>query len=383
MFLGVLGDTHRISAEIIAQATLDMVNRGVDLFIHTGDIEINHCLPELFHHKPVVCALTRQQQFDHRFTFPPAHWAFTKPGNNLVTMPTNEDRENAKLRDSIASRLGIANRIVNVDGTAFYVGHERSYDVMLNAERFNEFIGLINLVYDGVRFVLTGHTHHQFLVQRNGVSWINPGSIDIGVSRDYEYAMVDTETGEIIFTRLPYAVSNFNPVTVGIISDVGNVSDRNEKFWEKLRQEFKRRDVSVVIIDGELLSRDIGRPEFFDFQVYYSPSLCQNNDHCPNWHPILAEDPIIEICGNNFLVKHSIGIDLDGRTEKEMIDLVRAESKKYRHIDIVVCGGIHNALFEEHDEVMIINSGDARNHEKFATVCFRPHTEVTFSEVSK
>ena len=382
MFLGVLGDTHKIPSEIIYQAALDMVNRGVDLFVHTGDIEINHCLPELFHHKPVVCALTRQQQFDHRFTFPPFHWAFTKPGNNLVTMPTNEDRENANLRDSIASRLGIANRIVNVDGTAMYVGHERSYDVMLNAERFNEFIGLVNLVYDGVRFVFTGHTHHQFLVQRNGVSWVNPGSIDIGVSKDYEYALVDTETGEIIFTRLPYAVSNFHPVTVGIISDVGNVSDRDEKFWEKLRIEFKKRDVSVAIIDGDLLDRDLNRPELADFLVYYSPAPSQVGKLAGNWRAVFPENPIVEICGNNFLIQHSLGLDLDGKTEVEMIQLVRNESKKYKHVDLVVCGGIHNALFEEHDEVMIVNPGDARNHQKFATVCFRPHTEITFSGIS-
>lgn len=383
MIIGVFGDTHTTPTEITKLATADMVKRGAEMFVCTGDIESRDCVTDLCFDRPVVCALIDRQQFDPAFTFPPSNWAFTRPSNyNLFTTATTEDRHNSRLRENIATRLGIANRIRNAFGTAMYVGHTRSIDVMMDSERFSEFTGLINSVYDGVHYVFTGHTHHQFLIQRNGFSWVNPGSIDIGVSKDYEYALIDTESGEVIFTRLPYAVTNFHPISVGIISDVGNASDRDQYFWERLRLEFKRRDVSVVIIDGALMSRDIGRFEFNDFQVYYSPSSDQEVGRCYNWHPISLDNPVIEICGNNFLVKHSMGVDLDGKTESAIIGLVRAESQKYHHIDIVVCGGIHNALFEEHEEVMVINPGDVRNHQKFVVVCIRPHLEVTFSQLS-
>lgn len=383
MIIGVLGDTHDVDEKIIAQVTKDLIARGAEVFIHTGDIKREHCKVELFGNLPVVCALTKHERLDPAFTFPPLGWAYTRPGNSLITMPTSEDSSNSELRDSIGTRLAIANRLVNIEGIVVYIGHERSYDVMANADRFNEFIGLVNLIEDGINYVFTGHSHRQFLIQREGVSWINPGSVRPDIIRDHAYALVDTETGEIIFTRIPCTKSDYCPATIGILSDVGNISDRDTSFWQSLKEEFNKRDVSVVIIDGDILDKDIGRPELAEFQVYYSPLPEQNANGLDNWHAVYPDNPIIQICNNNFLIRHSLGIDLYGKTEIEMMELVRAESKKYSHVDIVVCGGIHNALFEEHSELMIINPGDARNHRKFATVCFRPHCEITFSEVKQ
>jgi len=383
MLLGILGDTHDCPDDAIREAVLDLKNRGAEIIFHTGDIEKQHLCPNLFANLPVIVALTKEQQFNPNFLFSPPDWVYTRPGNSMITHQTIEDQHNQAIRNSIASRLAIGNRIVNLGDIAIYLGHERSYDVMMNAERFNEFIGLVNLVFDGVRYVFTGHTHHQFMVQRNGVTWINPGSLGWGVSKDYEYAFVDTKTEEVIFTRLPYTKSDFKPVTVGVLSDTGNISDRDPNFWESLRKEFKKRDVSTVIVDGGFLSRDIGRPEFSDFQVFYSLTADQSDAvYKPdNWNLVLPGNPIVDICSNRFLIQHGMGIDLDGKTEVDMIKLVREQSKKYQHVDFVVCGGIHNALFEEHDEVMIINPGDARNHRKFTTICFRPHCEITYSAV--
>ena len=110
------------------------------------------------------------------------------------------------------------------------------------------------------------------------------------------------------------------------------------------------------------------------------PNIADQNSKPANWHLIPNDNPVLEICSHYFLIQHKLGIDLDGKTEVEMIRFVREQSQKYQHIDIVICGGIHDALFEEQQEVMIINPGDARNHRKFVTICF-PRCEVTFSSV--
>jgi len=378
MLLGVMGDTHDVDESIIFKIARDLQNRGAQMIINPGDIEKQHLRTDLFSGLPVVCALTRQQQFDPAFTFPPPGWVYTRPGNSMIS---EQDKMNEVMANTIASKLAIANRIVHLGEVVVYVGHERSADVLKNAPKFNEFINLLNQVYDGVRFVFTGHTRHQFLIQRSGFSWINPGSV-WPMFFDYEYALVNTVNGEIVFTRLPQTVTNIKPQTVGIISDTGNISDRDSQFWCQLAIEFRERDVSVVIIDGSFSPADIGRPELENFQVFYNllSDDADKSDKPANWHLIPSHNPVLEICSHYFLIQHKLGLDLDGKTEVEMIDLIRDQSKRYRHIDIVICGSIHDALFEEQQEVMIINPGDARNHRKFVTICF-PRCEVTFSTV--
>ncbi|MDO8669025.1 MAG: metallophosphoesterase family protein [Candidatus Buchananbacteria bacterium] len=378
MLLGIMGDTHEVDGSIVGKVARDLKNRGAQVIVHTGDIEKQHLSADLFCGLPVVCVLTRQQHVDSDFTFPPHGWTYTRPGNSMIS---DQDKAQEALSNTIASKLAIANRIVNLGEVVIYAGHERSNDVLMNSVKFNEFMNILNQVYDGVKFIFTGHTHHQFLIQRNGFSWINPGAV-LPLFFDYEYALVDTSNGEIVFTRLPRTTSSVRPQTVGIIGGTGNISERDDQFWQQLAIEFHERDVSTVIIDGGFLPRDIGRPELSDFQVFYNllPTM-KDNIHKPgNWHLIPDDNPVLEICSHYFLVQHNLGIDLDGKTEVEMIRFIRQQSQKYQHIDIVICGGIHDALFEEQQEVMIINPGDARNHRKFVTICF-PRCEITFSTV--
>lgn len=378
MLLGVMGDTHDVDQSIVKKVVEDLKMRGAQVIIHTGDIEKQHLSADLFCGLPVVCVLTRQQQFDCNFSFPPAGWTYTRPGNSMIS---EKNKAQEAMENTIASKLAIANRIVNLGEVVIYAGHERSNDVLMNSAKFNEFINILNQVYDGVKFIFTGHTHHQFLIQRSGFSWINPGAV-WPLFFDYEYALVNTSNNEVIFTRLPRTTINARPQTVGIVSDTGNISERDGQFWQQLAVEFHERDVSMVIIDGGFRPADIGRPELADFQVFYNllPTIEDRLEKPANWHFIPNDNPILEICSHYFLIQHKLGIDLDGKTEVEMVKFIREQSQKYQHIDIVICGGIHDALFEEQQEVMIINPGDARNHRKFVTICF-PRCEVTFSSV--
>jgi len=378
MILGIMGDTHEVEANIIKKVSADLKKRGAEVIIHTGDIESQHLDINLFCGLPVVCVLTNQQQFDRQFSFPPSGWVFTRPGNSMISPA---DKAQNVMENIIASKLAIANRIVNLGEVVIYAGHERSTDVLMNGQKFNEFIEILNQVYEGVRYIFTGHTHHQFLIQRNGFSWINPGAV-IPLFYEHEYAVVNTAKGEIVFTRLSQTTTATQSQTVGIISDTGNISERDSQFWQQLAIEFHERDVSIVIVGGGLRTSDIGRSELADFHVYYSLSpLVKNNlQELNNWHLISNDNPILEICSHYFLIQHNLGIDLHGQTEVEMIKLIREELKHHHHIDIVICGGIHDALFEEQQDVMIINPGDARNHRKFVTICF-PRCEITFSAV--
>lgn len=373
-----MGDTHDVDQSIVQKVAADLKTRGAQVIIHTGDIEKQHLNVDLFCGLPVVCVLTEQQQFSADFTFPPAGWTYTRPGDSMIN---RRDRNQGLIEDNIANKLAIANRIVNLGEVIIYAGHKRSIDILMNGDKFNEFVNIINEVYNGIKFIFTGHTHHQFLVQRDGFSWINPGAV-VPSFFDYEYALVDTNKTEIVFTRLPRTASNIKPQTVGIISDTGNISERDNQFWQQLRVEFHERDVSIVIIDGSLSPSDIGRGELSDFQVFYNllTTIEDSKSKPDNWHLIPNDNPILEIYSHYFLIQHNLGIDLDGKTEVEMIKFIREQSQKYQHIDIVICGGIHDALFEEQQEVMIINPGDARNHRKFVTICF-PRCEVTFSSV--
>jgi len=61
------------------------------------------------------------------------------------------------------------------------------------------------------RDYMIGHTHHQFTAQRSGFRIVNPGSI--GQNRKWidmaDYAIFETETGQIDFHSIPYDIDLF------------------------------------------------------------------------------------------------------------------------------------------------------------------------------
>ncbi len=354
MILGVLSDTHDIDDDTIRLIIDEFRARKVDLIIHCGDIEAKHFQADLFGNFKVVCALIEEQRLQKEFTFSPAGWAITKPND----------------------------RIVNLGNFKVYVGHKRSWDFMIHSEaNFEKVISDISLENDGVRWMFAGHTHHQIYKQGTPCSFINPGAIQDSFD-GHCFAIVDTDTKEVVFSRNPLVQNDVSPFTVGIVSDTGNISQLDKGFWAKLKQEFSERDVSTVIHGGNIKPEDIGRSELSSFQVYYYLMDGQDvPESTPeNWYLISREDPVVEIAGYRFFVEYGLGVDFFEQSEIQMSQSVRKLSKKYQHVDFVICGLVHNALFAEGQEVKIVNPGDARNQRKFATVCL-PRSEVTFGQV--
>ncbi len=354
MILGVLSDTHDIGNHVVESIVDEFKRREVNIVIHCGDIEPVHYNAELFGHLPVVCALIEEQRYDRNFTFAPAGWHITKPND----------------------------RIVNLGPFKAYVGHKRSWDFLFGSEaNFEKIIHQISMNHDGVRWMFAGHTHHQIYKQGTPSSFINPGAVQDGFD-GHGFAIVNTDLKEVVFSRIPLVTSHNKPFTVGVISDTGNISQLDNRYWKKLLDEFVHRDVSVIIHGGNLWPGDIGREELSRFSVYYYPLASQDiPDNMPdNWNVISPEDPVVEIGNHRFFVQYDLGVDFFEQSEFQMSQSVRKLSKKYNHIDYVICGLIHDALFAEGQEVKIINPGDARNQRRFVTICL-PRNELTFGFV--
>lgn len=351
MILGVMSDTHNIKDDIIRAVIDEFRRRSVNIVVHCGDIEPQHFNAEIHGNFKVVCALIEEQRLKSEFTFMPNGWAVTKPSD----------------------------RVVNLGPFKIYVGHQRSWDFLVGSEAsFEKIMNEISTKYDGVRWMFAGHTHHQIYIQGSTCSFINPGAIQDGFD-GHGFATVDTDVKEVVFSRIPLSASTISPFTVWIVSDTGNITQLDNEFWSKLVYEFRKRDVSIIIHGGNIWPGDIGRPELRDFLVYYY--LLENQEppkNVPsNWRLISQDDPVVSINGYRFFVQYALGVDLFEQSEFQMSQSVRKLSKQHQHVDFVICGLIHSALFTEGQEVKIINPGDARNHRKFVTVCL-PRNEVTF-----
>lgn len=58
---------------------------------------------------------------------------------------------------------------------------------------------------------IIGHTHHQFMIERSGKRIVNPGSIgqDRGRIDRLNYALYDTDSGEMTFRTAPSPIATF------------------------------------------------------------------------------------------------------------------------------------------------------------------------------
>ena len=351
MILGILSDTHNIDDAIIKRIVAEFKQRGVTIIIHCGDIESQHFNSELYGNLPVVCALTGEQPYDQQFTFAPAQWALTNPDH----------------------------RIVNLGPFKVYVGHKRAFDFLISTEmEFEKIIGRISTDHDNVRWIFAGHTHHQIYKQSMNCGFINPGAVLEGFD-GHEFAIVNCEKKEVVFSRIPLAAGTGAPFTIGIISDTGNISQLDPSFWSSLADEFVERDVSIVLHGGNIQLSDIGRQELSRFQVYFHLLKYQKKpkDIPENWHLVTTDKPIVEIEGYRFYMQYDLGAEFLNKSEAQLFQSVKLLNKEHQHIDFVICGLIHGALFVEGQEAKIIYPGDARNQRKFTTVCL-PRNEITF-----
>jgi predicted phosphodiesterase len=235
---------------------------------------------------------------------------------------------------------------------------------------------------DGLRWVFSGHTHHQSFVQTRLVNSINPGAIENSFD-GYSFAVVNTENGEVVFSRIHRTKPIIPTFSVGVISDSGRISNIDPDFWESLAQEFNKRGANTIIHCGNINLKDIGRPELRNFLVYCNlredqkrPAVCPDN-----WRIICNSDnPVVEINGYRFYVQLDLGIDLLQKSEFDMHTTSLELRRKFPELDYILCGFTHNALLVEGEQIKIINPGDVIDDRNFAVICL-PRNEITFGHI--
>jgi predicted phosphodiesterase len=353
MIWGIISDTHEDKMNAIGHIMAEFKKRNVQAIVHAGDIELKHLKPELFNNLPVICALVENQVGKPEFAKPPKGWIYTTPGN----------------------------RIFNFCNVSIYVGHKRSFEFLAGSESdLTRTLNTIRRDHDFVRWLFSGHTHHQIYQQGPLINFVNPGAVESSFE-GYEYTVINTETEEIIFSRIPKTKPLKEKFAVGVISDSMNISDLDTTFWKRLEDEVRKYDIKHVIHCGNMAENDIGREELKDFEVFYNLRPDQRNIKAPkNWHLIRSDNPVVEVNGYRFYVQLDLGAELLEQSEYDMHRLCLTLRRKYPGISFVLCGFTNNAFYEEGEQVRIINPGDIVKDLNFAVISL-PIAEITFSRV--
>jgi predicted phosphodiesterase len=370
MKLGVTSDTHDDRANAFPHIIKELKARGVEAIIHCGDIIADHINPELFGNLPVFCALVRGQkekpEFDNLLKNPPAGWTFTLPG--IPGIPGEE-----------------RSRIITVGDTKCYAGHQRSFDFLFSAETaFSKTLDSLRKDFDGLRWVFAGHSHQQTFFKTLLVTYVNPGAVE-GSFSGYEFATVDTDTGEVVFCRIPETNSIETTFSVGIISDTLNISKRDTGYWKKQRKEFESRGVTHVIHCGNIALEDIGHPEFTNFTVYYKLRKTRQiqiyqGQPPANWHEIPDAEPIVAINDRQFYVHSDLARILLEESGAEMHRECLKILEAYPEVGFILYSGSDNAFLQEDQRAIIINPGNARTSRSFIVLC-SPRDEMTIGYV--
>jgi predicted phosphodiesterase len=355
VIIGILSDTHQDKINAIRHVIAEFKRRKVETVFHCGDIEPQHLDQELFGKFPVVCALIEEQAGMKEFCFPPCGWRFTKPGDRIVTLP---------------------------NGLRFYVGHKRSFEFLTGAEtELTKTLEVIRRDYDCVQWLFSGHTHHQIYKQDPLISFVNPGAIEDSYD-GYEFAIINTETKETTFSRIPKTKPVIESCSVGIISDSLNISDLDGGFWEDLAKQFEARGIKDIIHCGNIALNDIGRDELRGFHIHYFLREDQENPSGapPNWTLISQEKPIVNINGYKFYVQHDLGVTMIDKSETDMHKLSLEIREKFPETSFVLFGSTNYAFLEEGEQVRLINPGDVVRDRNYVVVTL-PTTEITFGSI--
>jgi len=368
MIIGVLSDTHEDKMKALQYIVRkEFLPRGVELIIHCGDIIPEHVDAALFGNLPVICALTDEQESDcaegKADTLcpgaEPPGWRFTRPGK----------------------------RIVQIGKISAYVGHKLSYDYW-KASKGEIYTKMYEIRKDhnNVRYLFAGHMHHQTLIESPLISFINPGATEgaFGDAGGYEFAIVDTETGEIIFSRIKYPMPIKKPLKLGVISDSFDVSEMNPSFWGKLAEKFRKAEVTHVIHCGNISADDVGLKELSDFQVFYylRPEQERKPVQPDNWVLIPVDPPIVEINGYRFLVDLTLSRKLLGKSEAETYSITSGILKANPETNFILTGFTQNAFLDEMQNIVVINPGDIKNDQDY-TIIDLPRYEITFGRIQK
>jgi predicted phosphodiesterase len=378
-----MSDTHSDKSGATPHIIREFKRRGVEVIFHCGDLSKEDLVKgeNLYEKLPVTYALVDGQNTDQFFVDNcPKGWQFT--------------RANDRVRQLI-------------DGTWVYIGHKYHLHFLRASETdFNAMLTALREKFDGLRYVFGGHLHFQTYKQGQLISFINPGAMenDVGcgaVGYGYEYAVVDTDTGEIVFSRILPAMDDRPTFSLGIISDSLDISHRDGTYWTRLAKEFKARDVSHIIHCGNLALEDIGRPELADFvAVHYTILNDQVSDHrklqksgkIPSyWRVISEENPddgaIVDISGpgeNPYIwrcyVQLDLGLKFKTISEMGMDSMAMQIRRKYPQTEFVLCGFTREGLLVEGQQVTTINPGNVNTDRSFAVICL-PRREITFGHV--
>jgi predicted phosphodiesterase len=368
MRIGVLSDTHSNKKGALEHIVKEFKKRGVELIIHCGDLIPEHISGELFGGLPVICALVDDQETNSIFDQnKPENWQFTRSGGRITKLP---------------------------DKTIVYVGHKRHMDFLkATEEKFNELLSDMRGLFDGLRFVFGGHLHFQTYKQGQLVSFINPGAVEDALGWGYEFAVMDTDIEEVVFSRILPTSDDRKTFSIGIISDSLDVSHRDLNFWSRLAKELKDRDVSHVIHCGNLDLCDIGREELKDFTIHYAIRSDQKYDYTQlkknskipsNWLVIseenLGDGSVVDFNGYRFYVRLDLGLEFMNISELGMDSAAMKIRRQYPQTEFVLCGFTREALYVEGQHVATINPGDLNTGRSFVVVCL-PRKEITFGHV--
>ena len=353
MIIGIVSDTHEDRMNALPHIIAELKARGAEYIIHCGDIEPKHVNRQLFGELPVICALTEDQVGKAAFGVVPEGWIFTEPGNRVY-------------------RLG---------DMRVYVGHKRSFEFLTGAEaKLQETMERIRKEYDGLRLMTSGHTHHQIFCQTRLVHFVNPGAVEYSFD-GYEFALCDTGRERTIFTRIPVTRPVSESFAVGVVSDSLNISELDPEFWERLRKELLDLNVRHVIHCGNISVKDIGRPEFSEFEVYYNLRPDQQKPEASkNWHLIEPGNPVVEINEYRFFVQLDLGAALNEQSELDLHRLSLRLRREHHDISYILCGFTNDAFLEEGQQVRIINPGDIVKDRTFAVITL-PRAEILFGQV--
>ncbi len=366
MKIGIMSDTHRDKDNALSYIVQKgFLRLGVEHVIHCGDIEWEHVRSDLFGGLRVTCALT-DEQIDESGGDPgklcpngiPDNWEFTIPGDRI-----------RKIGDIYA-----------------YIGHKRSFEFLFKSE--NELLKVFDEIrtnHNNVRYVFSGHTHHQIMLGSPLITFINPGAVEsaLGAAGGYEFAILDTESESITFNRIRYPVPVKKQLKVGIISDSFDVAEMNPPFWDKLAEKFKEENVTHVIHCGNISLQDIGKI-LPGFNVYCNLRSDQEfkGEKPANWELFSEENPIVDIYGYKFCIQLNVGQELVKENEIQMQDRSMGILLRYPEIKFLLCGHTRNAFFEEGQGLVILNPGDVIGDGSYAILSL-PYYKITFSRIHR
>jgi len=371
MIIGVLADTHYDRQGAMPHIIEEFKKRNVEIIVHCGDIIPEHVNRGAFGSLPVVCALVEGQEDDPVYEKKrPRGWRFTRPGKRIVKLGNGREQ------------------------LIVYVGHKRHLDYLRATEaQFNEVLSDLRQSADGLRMVFGGHLHFQTFKQGPLVSFVNPGAVEGALGWGYEFAVVDTQSEQVVFSRILPTPDDRTTFSIGVIADSLDITHRDAGFWGRLAREFHERDVSHVIHCGNLALTDIGQKAFEGFTVHYSIRADQRGDHRElkrssripdNWRVIAEENlddgAVVNVNGYRFYVRLDLGLEFRAETEVGIDALAMNIRRKHPETEFVLCGFTRDALLVEGQQVMIINPGDINVDRSFAVVCL-PRREITYSHV--